>query len=155
LGSTSRLYRIDPATGAATAIGAAGAFTLTGTTFGFDFNPVPDRIRIVSDTGQNLRANPNDGTAITDGVLNPGTPSVTAAGYTNSVPNATATMLYVIDTGNDTLNVQNPPNNGTLVPVGSLGFDATGVNGFDISNSGNVALAALQSSNSTTSTVPH
>jgi hypothetical protein len=151
LGSTSRLYIINPATGAATQVGAAGGFTLAGTNFGFDFNPVPDRIRIVSDTGQNLRANPNDGTAIVDGALNPGTPSVTAAGYTNSVPGATTTTLYVIDTGSDTLNIQNPPNNGTLVPVGALGFDATGVNGFDIANAGNVALAALQPNGATTS----
>jgi hypothetical protein len=151
LGSTSRLYIINPATGAATQVGAAGGFTLAGTSFGFDFNPVPDRIRIVSDTGQNLRANPTDGTAIVDGALNPGTPSVTAAGYTNSVPGATTTTLYVIDTGSDTLNIQNPPNNGTLVPVGALGFDATGVNGFDIANAGNVALAALQANGTTTS----
>ena len=40
LGSTSRLYRIDAATGAATVIGtAAFAPPLAGTTFGFDFNP--------------------------------------------------------------------------------------------------------------------
>ncbi len=151
LGSTSRLYIINPVTGAATAVGAAGGFTLAGTNFGFDFNPVPDRIRIVSDTGQNLRANPNDGTAIVDGALNPGTPVVTAAGYTNSVPGATTTTLYVIDTGSDTLNIQNPPNNGTLVPVGAIGFDATGVNGFDVANANNIALAALQLNGSTTS----
>jgi hypothetical protein len=151
LGSSSRLYRINPATGAAAAVGAAGGFTLAGTNFGFDFNPVPDRIRIISDTGQNLRANPNDGTAIVDGTLNPGTPSVTAAAYTNSFAGTTTTTLYTIDTASDTLNVQNPPNNGTQVPVGSIGFDATGVNGFDIANAGNVALAALQVNGSATS----
>ena len=50
LGSTSRLYRIDRATGAATAIGTT-AFTpaLAGTSFGFDFNPTVDRIRVTSD----------------------------------------------------------------------------------------------------------
>jgi hypothetical protein len=30
--------------GAATQVGTAGAFTLSGTNFGFDFNPIPDRI---------------------------------------------------------------------------------------------------------------
>ncbi|MEJ7701366.1 MAG: DUF4394 domain-containing protein [Pyrinomonadaceae bacterium] len=62
LGSSSRIYIINPRTGVATAVGAAGAFTLMGTDFGFDFNPTVDRIRIVSNTGQNLRVNPNDGT---------------------------------------------------------------------------------------------
>jgi len=47
LSSASRLYRIDVATGAATAIGA-GPFTpaLSGASFGFDFNPTVDRIRV-------------------------------------------------------------------------------------------------------------
>src|SRR5688572_12188184 len=57
LGSSSRLYTIDYIAGTATPVGT-GPFTpaLIGTRFGFDFNPTVDRIRIVSDTGQNLRA---------------------------------------------------------------------------------------------------
>ena len=152
LGSTSRLYTINTMTGAATAVGAAGAFTLSGTDFGFDFNPTVDRIRVVSNTGQNLRLNPNDGTlAATDGTLNPGTPSITAAAYTNSFPGATTTTLYDIDSGNDTLYTQNPPNNGTLVAVGPLGVDVTGSNGFDIAAGTNAALAAFQVNGETTS----
>src|ERR1041384_839244 len=62
VGSTSRLYTINPQTGAATQVGSA-PFTpaLSGTEFGFDFNPTVDRIRLVSDTGQNLRLNPDTG----------------------------------------------------------------------------------------------
>ncbi len=144
LGSASRLYTINLNNAAATAAGAAGAFTLNGTDFGFDFNPTVDRIRVVSNTGQNLRLNPNDGTlTATDGTLNPGTPSVTAAAYTNNFAGATATTLYDIDTATDTLFIQNPPNNGTLVSVGALGVDASGVNGFDISGRDGTAYAAL------------
>jgi hypothetical protein len=144
LGSTSRLYSINTTTGAATEIGSPGAFTLSGTDFGFDFNPTVDRIRVVSNTGQNLRLNPVDGTLTgTDGTLNPGTPQVTAAGYTNSFPGSTTTTLYDIDSGNDTLYIQNPPNTGTLVPVGPLGINIDGVNGFDISNGSNTALAGV------------
>src|SRR5262249_29022377 len=55
LGSTSLLYTIDTTTGAATQVGSAGAFTLSGTAFGFDFNPVPDRIRVVSTDTTNFR----------------------------------------------------------------------------------------------------
>ncbi|HEY0713382.1 MAG TPA: DUF4394 domain-containing protein, partial [Polyangia bacterium] len=60
LGSTSRLYELNRMTGAAVAIGA-GPFTpvLEGTQFGFDFNPTVDRIRVTSNTGQNLRLHPD------------------------------------------------------------------------------------------------
>ena len=143
LGSSSRIYKINKTTAVATAVGGAFTPTLSGTNFGFDFNPTVDRIRIVSNTGQNLRANPNDGTVIVDGTLNPGSPSVTAAAYFNNFAGATSTILYVIDTANDTLYQQNPANSGTLVPVGSLGVDATGVNGFDYNSGDNTALAAL------------
>ena len=34
---------------------------LDGTVFGVDFNPAADRLRIISDTGQNLRHNVNAG----------------------------------------------------------------------------------------------
>src|SRR5207249_2241903 len=71
LGSTSRLYTIDSTTGAAIQVGTSPfAAALSGTNFGFDVNPVPDRVRVVSDADQNLRLNPNDGTlAAVDGVL--------------------------------------------------------------------------------------
>jgi hypothetical protein len=144
LGSTSRLYTINVLTGVATQVGSAGAFTLSGTNFGFDFNPTVDRIRVVSDTGQNLRLNPNDGTlSATDPNLNPGAPSVTAAAYTNNFAGATTTTLYDIDTTTNSLYQQNPANAGTLVLVGSLGVVASGVNGFDIASSNGAAYAAL------------
>ncbi len=151
LGSSSRLYTINPRTGVATQVGAAGAFTLSGTDFGFDFNPTVDRIRIVSNTGQNIRVNPNDGTlAGTDTNLNPGTPTVTATAYSNDFAGSTTTTQYDIDTGTDQLFIQNPPNAGTLTLVGALGVDASGVNGFDIASRGigsgigsNVGFAAL------------
>lgn len=138
LGSNSRLYLINTTTGAATFV-ATLSTTLSGTSFGFDFNPTVDRIRIVSNTGQNLRVNPATGATTVDGVLNPGTPQVTAAGYTNSIFGATTTTLYVIDTGNNTLNIQTPPNNGNLVPVGPTGLTASAANGFDIEPNTNTA----------------
>lgn len=142
LGSTSRLYTINKTTAAATAVGVL-SISLSGTEFGFDFNPTVDRIRIVSNTGQNLRANPNDASVTMDGALNPGTPMVTAAAYTNSFSGATTTTLLDIDTGNDTLFTQNPPNAGTLVSVGPLNVNATDISGFDIAAESNTAYAAL------------
>ncbi len=64
-----QLYTINPATGVATLV-APLSISLQGfSQFGFDFNPIADRIRIVSDQGQNLRVNPEDGTVIVDGVI--------------------------------------------------------------------------------------
>ncbi len=144
LGSTSRLYVVNKTTGVATQVGSAGAFTLNGTDFGFDFNPTVDRIRVVSNTGQNLRLNPDTGAlTLTDGTLNPGSPNVNAAAYTNNFAGATTTTLFVIDTTVDALYTQNPPNAGTLNLVGPLGVDASNLNGFDIAPFGGLAYAAL------------
>ena len=154
LGSTSRLYRIDAATGAATVIGTAPfAPPLAGSSFGFDFNPTVDRIRLTSDTRQNLRLNPDTGaTAAVDGPLayaagDAGaatTPRIVASGYTNSVAGATTTQLFDLDAGRDVLALQNPPNNGTLVTVGPLGIDIGDNTGFDISSVDGIAYASVQ-----------
>ena len=146
LGSASRLYSINPVTGAATAIGSAGLFSLSGTSFGFDFNPTVDRIRVTSDADQDLRLNPNNGAlAATDGTLAyaPGdagagtNPNVAGSAYTNSRPPTPGitptTTLYGIDSGRDALVLQNPPNAGVLSTVGLLGINAPDLLGFDIS----------------------
>ena len=145
LGSTSRLYAINMSSGAATAVSAAPFVTLlVGSSFGFDFNPTVDRIRVISNTGQNLRLNPNDGTvAATDLPLNPGVPAVSAAAYINNFPGATTTTLFDIDPATDKLYMQNPPNNGTLVEVGALGIDISSDNGFDIGGTSNKAYALV------------
>ncbi|MEO7924306.1 MAG: DUF4394 domain-containing protein [Chitinophagaceae bacterium] len=133
LGSTSRLYKIDLGTGVATAAGGVFGTLLSGTNFGFDFNPTVDRVRVVSNTGQNLRLDPNTGAiAAVDVALNPGAPAVSAAAYTNNFVGAVTTTLYVIDPLAGNLYIQNPPNNGTLTLVGSLGVGLSVDNGFDI-----------------------
>lgn len=140
----SRLLTINTANGQVTAIGSGLSPVLSGTDFGFDFNPTVDRIRLVSNTGQNLRLHPDLGTVVaTDGSLNPGTPSVTAAAYTNNFAQSTTTQLFVIDTNDNNLYLQNPPNNGTLVLIGSLGVTATSMNGFDIGGNSNEAFSIL------------
>lgn len=144
----SRMLTINTASGAVTAIGTGISPALSGTNFGFDFNPTVDRIRLVSDSGQNLRLHPDTGAiAATDLNLNPGTPSVSAAAYTNNFASSTATQLFVIDTANNNLYLQNPPNNGTLVLVGSLGVTASAMNGFDIGGNSNQAYAILNVNN--------
>ncbi|MDQ1089522.1 MULTISPECIES: DUF4394 domain-containing protein [unclassified Siphonobacter] len=150
LGSNSRIYVINTSSGAAAPVGSGAlSVALQGTDFGFDFNPVADRIRIISNTGQNLRVEPSTLVATVDGTINPGTPSVTASAYTNNYAGATATTLYNFDTNTDILYRQVPPNDGTLVPVGPSGVDALGNNGFDIGGTTGMAYAILQSGGST------
>lgn len=146
LSSTNRIYTINTASGAATAVGMAPLNPmLAGTDFGFDFNPTVDRIRVVSNTGQNLRLHPDLGTvAATDSTLRPGTPSVTAAAYTNNFAGATTTVLYDIDSGTDQLLTQNPPNNGRLVDGKNLGINVEAANGFDIGGKSGTAYAILR-----------
>lgn len=145
MGSSNRLYTINAGTGAATMVGTTEFYTsLSGSDFGFDFNPTVDRIRVVSTSGQNLRLNPIDGTvAAVDSSINPAGYGISAVAYTNSFAGATTTTLYDIDCNGDRLTMQNPPNNGTMVDVGSLGIDATASNGFDIGGTSGKAWAII------------
>ncbi|MEU0877041.1 DUF4394 domain-containing protein [Lentzea sp. NPDC005914] len=110
---------------------------LYGTSFGVDFNPAVDRLRIISDTGQNLRHNLGDNTTTEDAVLSTPpalgpTRGVTAAAYTNNdLDSSTATTLFVIGTGTDEVLIQSPANNGLLSATGKLTVDAADA-GFDI-----------------------
>ncbi len=161
VGTSNRVYVIDPTTGAATngqSLSSASApLALSGTVYGVDFNPVPDRLRIVSDAEQNLRVNVDTGVTVVDGSLAYATtdagagsnPAVAAAGYTNSVAGTTTTALYDIDTARDVLVKQDPPNNGTLVTVGPLGVDVSAVAGLDIEPATGVAYATLQTASGT------
>lgn len=152
LGSFSNLYTVNVSTGQATNVGG-GQFSpgMNGSTFGFDFNPTIDRIRVVSDADQNLVLNPNTGssTQVTSLFYGPGDmnegmdPNVVGSAYTNSFPGATTSQLYGIDTGLDVL-VRQANSAGTLETVGSLGVDLTDVAGFDIDGSNNIAYATVQ-----------
>jgi hypothetical protein len=146
LTTDNRIVNINPDTGVAVTTGVLSV-PLNGTTFAFDFNPTVDRIRVVSDTGQNLRVNPDTGIVTVDSPINPSGRVIVGAAYTNSFPGATTTTLYTIDSLSDSLYMQNPPNNGTQVLVGSLDTDGQTIDttnrvGFDI-GPGNEAFAAL------------
>lgn len=152
--NTSQLYTLNIANGAATPVGAG--FTSSGVvndisydlignqTFGFDFNPTTlqgdtsMRIRLVSTSGVNLRLNSLTGqiTAV-DSTLAIGASSafVDAAAYINNFATAGGvTSLFDMDSRNDSLYLQNPPNAGTLTLVGAFGatIDASRGIGFDI-----------------------
>jgi hypothetical protein len=145
LGSTSRLYAINLMSGAATPVGTAPFVpAINGSVAGFDFNPTVDRIRVVTDSGQNLRLHPETGVVVSiDQALNPGTPNVSSAAYANSDAGAASTTLFDIDISAQKLFKQDPPNEGTLVEIGPLGISPTGDGGFDISPDNSVALASF------------
>ena len=171
LGSTGRIYTIDAKTAEAKAVGAAPlAIALSGGEFGFDFNPAVDRIRIVSSSGQNLRAHPDTGAAVdgnpnqdgvqADGALafaagdrNAGTtPRVVGAGYTYNKQNEKITTNYAIDAATRSLVMQGSkegatpavsPNTGQLFTVGALGVPAFLRASFDIADINNAAFAAI------------
>jgi len=158
LGSTGRIYRLNPVTGAATQVSTLMGATLSGTAFGVDFNPIPDRLRVVSDADQNLRINVDTGAASVDTTLAYATgdpaagqnPNVVGVAYTNNFAGATSVTLFGIDSARDTLVRQGSvggspvsPNSGQLFTVGALGVDTSDVVGFDIANPGGVAFASL------------
>jgi hypothetical protein len=147
--NTVQLYLVDPwtnvggTTASVTAIGAPVALTLPGATaFGFDFNPTVDRIRVVSDAGENFRLNPNTGAlTLTDTAINPGGTVVTGAAYTNNfgqnIAGGLPTTLYTLDANNDRLAIQNLPNGGTqtefhTITLGGSPLDFTTASGFDM-----------------------
>jgi hypothetical protein len=145
VGTFGNIYRINTSNAQATYLSTLNV-QLNGVEFGVDFNPVPDRLRIVSDLGQNLRINVDTGATIVDGSVNPSGLNIVASAYTNSFAGATTTQLYNIDSWNNQLTLQNPPNAGTQVVVGSLGLNVSGLAGMDIftANGNQHAFAALQ-----------
>jgi len=158
LGSTSRVYTLDTLSGVATAVSTtAFAPSLTGSNFGFDFNPVPNRIRVHGDLAQNLRLVPRlggatDGTVaamngnLTYAVGDSGagrTPAIGGTAYTNSVAGATTTTLYAIDYARDVLTTLANPNDGVMTTVGALGVNTTGDVGFDIAGNNGTAYVTL------------
>lgn len=174
LSDKGNLYKLDPSTGRVTLVGAlkasasaptnaatttppnpacptgtaAPAFTtLSGAEFGLDVNPAVDRLRVVSDSGQNLRINMDTFEVTADCTISAASgtaPKPSAVAYTNSVVGqtaaATSTALFYVDAATDMLyNVDpgtatpaNNANTGVIKAVGALGVNVTAVNGFDI-----------------------
>ena len=171
LGSTGRIYTIDAKTAEAKAVGAAPlAIALQGAEFGFDFNPTVDRIRIVSDAGQNFRAHPDTGAAVDgnpnmDGIQPDGAlayaagdanasvkPRIVGAGYTYNKQNEKITTNFAIDAATGALVTQGSregaatavsPNTGQLFTVGSLGIGRFARAGFDIADVNNAAYLSV------------
>ncbi|HEV3410425.1 MAG TPA: DUF4394 domain-containing protein [Chthoniobacterales bacterium] len=153
---SARIYTINESTAAATLVSTLTAdptdttapFPFTSVqgsspdSFGMDFNPVPDRLRLVSNSGQNLRINVDNGLTQLDVPLayQAGDPNfgdsadVTAVAYSNNFGGALSTVLRGVDIGEspDLLVTHTNPNGGTLQSTLDLPFDGSLVN-YDIS----------------------
>jgi hypothetical protein len=158
---TVQLYSISSRTALATRVGGIGTFVASDgntqvrigvdstTTFGIDFNPTVDRVRVVNSAGQNFRMNPNNGALVDgdnalpginmDGTINGPTMSVHETAYTNSAPNVTVTTQYTVDQVTDTVCIQNPPNAGTQTSCRPFSVPVETIQGFDIAPSVTVA----------------
>ncbi|HEX4879873.1 MAG TPA: DUF4394 domain-containing protein [Limnobacter sp.] len=164
-GNGGRLYTINTNTGAATAVATLAAavgsaytnIDPAATSFGVDFNPAADALRVISNTGQNLRIvmNAGGGNVLgstfldtplnrTDGSANPFADTGTA--YTNSFDGTSSTRMFNLDVTNGNLIQQTTPNAGTTVvaaPLFAAATAITGTNGFDIDASNNRGFALL------------
>lgn len=155
-----RVVTIDTASGAVTAVTQGLLDAIPGGYFGVAFNPIADRIRVVSNLDTNLRMNPTTGVvAATDPSLayaagdpNQGADAqVVHVAYTNSFPGAASTTVFAIDIGLDILvrigstgGTPVSPNTSQLTTIGPLGVDATASGGFDIDPATGAGWAALR-----------
>lgn len=166
LATNNSLYTVDLNTGAATLV-AVTLPALSGNVFSLDFNPIPDSnpalppsLRIVSDTGNNYRAQATPGgqAAVTDTSLTYAagdpqagrTPTISGIGYANNVFGATSTTLFYIDTSSGTLATATAanggPNGGVLSTLGGLGI-APGFALFDMDISGLTGVGYMVATN--------
>lgn len=172
LSRSGQIFTLDVGTGQLKPVGTGKPpVALRGQLFGMDFNPALDRIRLVSDAGQNLRFHPDTGAQIDFDAQTPGgqadpdlayapgdarqgqTPRVLAAAYTYNTKDEKLTTNFAIDGVSGTLALQGSregvapvesPNLGVLRTVGSLGTGPLTDAAFDISDVRNTALAAVR-----------
>lgn len=159
--SLDNLYTVNLSTGALTQVGSTFTTPISGSTPGFDFDPVTDTLRVVSESTENHQISPSTGnvTATNTNLAydaadpnNGATPSVISLAHANNTGSASSTTLLGIDDVLNTLvrigSVNGTPisiNSGTVFTIGTLGVNTNPTVGFDISSpgSGSVALAAL------------
>lgn len=149
----NRIYIINPETGAATLVSTLNQ-EVRGS-FGIDFDPVENQLRVVDNAGsRNLRIDADTGEVTLEQRLTyapgdrnaPRIPGAVGLAYTNSVAEATEASLFTINTnGGPYLAALNPPNEGTLNTVGLLGFgtNSSELVGFDISGATGTAYATF------------
>ena len=161
LSTAGWLYTIQTETGQLTRVGTAPPVALSGQRFGFDFNPAADRIRVVSDSGQNLRLHPDTGAlaASDPGVRLPDVSvRLGGAAYTYNKNDEKLTTNFAVDLARGDLLVQGSregvtpavsPNTGSLTVVGRMGTGPLEDAAFDIADLNNAAYVAARTAGRT------
>jgi len=162
LSKSGRLYTVDTASGVLQPVGNGSAVTLQGDAFGVDFNPVADRVRVISSSGQNLRLHPETGlVAATDPApayastdKRAGSkPEVVAAAYTYNKTDDKLTSNYAIDRNGGYLVTMGSAegvqpvvsfNTGQLFSVGAIGVADMSDASMDIADVTGAAFAAIR-----------
>jgi len=162
VGRSGRLYTVDTASGVLKPVGAGPAVALQGDAFAVDFNPVADRLRVISSSGQNVRLHPDTGAlAATDPApayaptdKRAGTkPEVVAAAYTYNKRDDKLTTNFAIDRNGGYLVTMGSAegvqpvvsfNTGQLFTVGSLGLAEMTDASMDIADLSGAAYAAVR-----------
>lgn len=158
LTSDERLCTVDPASGSVSLV-STQAFVEDGLPSAvIDFNPVADRLRVISGE-QNLRVNPADGTlAATDTDLAydeddenaDSTPKLAALAYDHNDAGASSTTLYGLDLNTQSLvrvgsegGSPDSPNGGLLFTIAKTSVAFTANAALDIEPGGDTAYAVL------------
>jgi hypothetical protein len=150
LSDKSQLYTINPSSGVATLVSRLAKPLAEDAKVSIDFNPVPDRLRVVDGNGNNFRINVDTGEVTTDKALayipeDPNTgkpPRIAAVAYTNAfagppspagvTPPTRTSQMFNLDTKLNVLVQQNPPNDGRLKTIGNVDMNLDSRVGLDI-----------------------
>jgi Domain of unknown function (DUF4394)/Calx-beta domain len=162
LGSSGRVYRIDPFTGTTAQVGDGPiATSLSGGDFDIDFRSSSSTLRIVSDGGMDVRFDVDTATLTDDGNLayasnDPGagtTPQIVAAAYNNNDGISGASTLFEVDAKRNMLVTQGAQNSsdhtlenmGQLFSFQPLGLSLVGPVGLESTPGGQLFLSATTS----------
>jgi hypothetical protein len=146
-GGTNRtkLYTLNLATGAATLV---AELSISGFAGEIDFNPILDRIQILTADGRNLLVHPDNGT-ITEVAPFVNAPRASIA-YDNNFAGTVSSTLYRLDAPNGKLYRRSSPTANTFEEVGTLGVTPVRPASFDIGGTTNTAYAFFFDANSNT-----
>jgi hypothetical protein len=138
-GNTGRLYTINTGTAVATLVATLNPDTLDGVEFAVDFNPLTDRLQVISNSGQSLTVVPGTGGTSVATISG----EITALAFTNGFKGTKRSTAYAVNSNADSLSVLTLPDD--LAVIGALGVDVTTVNGFDIDATNSQALLVYNS----------
>jgi Domain of unknown function (DUF4394) len=134
--SFSTLYTINTTTGEAVSVSVTPFVPSIDSagTVALDFNPLNDQLRLITDTGLNLRISPETGAVIgTDPSINPLQATLNSIAYTYS-QGTLPSIMYGLDPKTGFLYKQlTGPLGGSLTYVGDTGFTFSGDGGFEVS----------------------